>query len=74
MNDSQDRSRILIENSKNLNNDLFDPETGQELFKPRVGRAPLHQIRAKDPGMQLYQEALRSREKKMLKENSIKTQ
>jgi hypothetical protein len=42
MSNSQDRSRMLIQNSNGLSNDLFDPETGQELFKPRVGRGPIY--------------------------------
>jgi len=29
MNSSYDRSKLLIENSRTLNNDLCDPETGQ---------------------------------------------
>ena len=29
-----------MENSRSLTNDLFDPETGQELFKPRINRGP----------------------------------
>ena len=41
MNNSYDRSKLLMENSKSLTNDLFDPETGQEFFKPRVGRGPV---------------------------------
>lgn len=28
MNNSYDRSKLMIENSKNLTNELFDPETG----------------------------------------------
>ena len=40
MNDSYDRSKLMMENSKGLTNELCDPETGQEYFKPRVGRGP----------------------------------
>jgi hypothetical protein len=28
-----------------LNNDLFDPESGQPFFKPKVGRGPKKQYR-----------------------------
>ena len=28
-----------------MTNDLYDPETGQELFKPKVGRGPRNQQR-----------------------------
>lgn len=31
---------MMLANSQTLTNDLYDPETGQEFFKPRVGRAP----------------------------------
>lgn len=58
---------MLLENSKNLTNDLFDPETGQEYFKPKVGRGPIGQMRYKNPGDQLYSEAIKSRERKMSK-------
>lgn len=53
MNNSYDRSKLMIENSKNLTNELFDPETGQELFKPKIGRAPRGRQYYK-PGADLY--------------------
>jgi hypothetical protein len=34
MNNSYDRSKFMLENSKSLTNELFDPETGQEYFVP----------------------------------------
>ena len=40
-----------------LNNDLCDPETGQEYFKPRVGRAPRGRTKPSDnvsAGKHLY--------------------
>ena len=66
LNSSQDRSRMLIENSRSLTNELFDPETGQALFQPQVGRAPRGRTREKNqnPGEKLYQDALKSRERK----------
>jgi hypothetical protein len=64
MNGSQDRSRLCIENSRSLTNELFDPETGQALFHPRIGRANRGRERSRNPGEKLYEEALRSREKK----------
>jgi hypothetical protein len=63
---SQDRSRICIENSNSLSNDLFDPETGQAFFKPKVGRGPRGRSRSKEPGEQLYRDALRARERKAI--------
>ena len=42
---------MCIENSNTLSNDLFDPDTGQALFHPRVGRGPRGQSRDKDPGV-----------------------
>ena len=60
LNSSCDRSRIVIENSRSLNNELFDPETGQELFKPLIGRAPKHHQpgSSRTRGKKLYKEAL----------------
>lgn len=63
MNNSYDRSKLLMEHSKNLTNDLFDPETGQEYFKPKVGRAPRGR-RDYKPGVDLYNQAYQSRERK----------
>ena len=31
---------MMLAHSKNLTNDLYDPETGQQFFQPQVGRAP----------------------------------
>jgi hypothetical protein len=63
MNNSYDRSKLMMENSKSLTNDLFDPETGQEYFKPKVGRAPRGRQQYR-PGQDLYSEAYRSKERK----------
>jgi len=67
---SYDRSKLCLENSKNLTNDLFDPETGQQYFKPLIGRAPrgregYGRNRSKNLGEDLYKEAFNSRERKM---------
>lgn len=76
MTSSKDRSRMCIENSRSLTNELFDPETGQQLFKPKVGRGPRGRARSKDTGSSLYRQALLSRErfeqKQFEKEESIK--
>jgi hypothetical protein len=70
MNSSYDRSKLCLDNSKHLTNDLFDPETGQEYFKPRVGRGPVgpkkweRDSADQKPGANLYREALKSRERK----------
>ena len=32
----------MLAHSKTLTNDLYDPETGQQLFHPKVGRGPNH--------------------------------
>jgi len=69
MNSSYDRSKLCLENSKNLTNDLFDPETGQEYFKPITGRAPrgrqgYGRQRSKNLGEDLYREAFNSRDRK----------
>jgi hypothetical protein len=45
---------MCIENSRSLTNELFDPETGQQLFKPKVGRGPRGRARSKDTGGNLY--------------------
>ena len=34
-----------VKNSTTLNNDLFDPDSGQPFFKPKVGRGPKNQSR-----------------------------
>ena len=31
---------MCMANSQTLTNDLYDPDTGQEFFQPRVGRGP----------------------------------
>ena len=57
MANSHERSQVLLENSHSLTNDLFDPETGQELFKPIVGRAPRGRVQnfnSKEAGHNLY--------------------
>jgi len=64
MSNSQERSRMCMENSKSLTNDLFDPETGQVLFHPKVGRGPRQRSRQRNPSEQLYENALKLREKK----------
>jgi hypothetical protein len=66
---SFDRSKLCLENSKNLTNDLFDPETGQQFFKPQIGRAPrgregYGRNRSKNLGEDLYREAFNLRERK----------
>lgn len=45
LNSSRERSQMMMANSQTLTNDLYDPETGQQFFKPKVGRAPRHQLR-----------------------------
>ena len=40
LNSSRERSQLMLANSNNLTNDLYDPETGQQYFQPKVGRAP----------------------------------
>lgn len=57
MSSSYDRSKLMMENSKGLTNDLFDPETGQEYFKPKIGRGPTTRGRREDPGADLYAQA-----------------
>jgi hypothetical protein len=54
MTSSKDRSRMCIENSRSLTNELFDPETGQRFFRPKVGRAPRGRARSKDASQNLY--------------------
>ena len=34
MNSSRERSQMMLANSNTLTNDLYDPETGQQLFHP----------------------------------------
>lgn len=45
LNSSRERSQMMMANSQTLSNDLYDPETGQELFKPKIGRGPRNQAR-----------------------------
>ena len=33
---------MMLANSNTLTQELYDPETGQQLFQPKVGRAPQH--------------------------------
>lgn len=35
----------MLANSQTLSQDLYDPETGQQLFKPKIGRGPKTQKR-----------------------------
>ena len=53
---SRDRSQ---KRNATFNNDLFDPESGQPFFKPKVGRGPKNLQRPgpkeKDIGQYLYQ-------------------
>jgi hypothetical protein len=43
---SRDNSyRKNKQHNTTLNNDLFDPESGQPFFKPKVGRGPKKQYR-----------------------------
>ena len=65
MNSSQDRKRMYMENSRSLNNELFDPETGQTLFQPKVGRGPRGRSRSKDANDQLYRQGQLSRDRKV---------
>ena len=60
MSTSRERSQLLLANSQTLTNDLYDPETGQELFRPKVGRGPKNKSRApghssESTGHMLYQ-------------------
>ena len=58
----------MLQHSKILTNDLYDPDTGQQLFKPMVGRAPMHgRAAAKDVSSSLYKAAMVSNYKKMTK-------
>ena len=54
-----------MENSRSLNNELFDPETGQSLFQPMVGRGPRGRSRSKDANDQLYRQGQISRDRKL---------
>lgn len=45
LNSSRERSQIMMAHSQTLSNDLYDPETGQEFFKPKIGRGPKNQAR-----------------------------
>ncbi|CDW91726.1 UNKNOWN [Stylonychia lemnae] len=66
---SRDNSMRKNKNNTTLNNDLFDPESGQPFFKPKVGRGPRKQHRPdpKDqPGgvsMALYDQSKALRQK-----------
>ena len=54
---SRERSQLMLANSQTLTNDLYDPETGQELFQPKVGRGPRDRPAGNSTtaGDQLYQ-------------------
>lgn len=69
LNSSRERSQMMLANSNTLTNELYDPETGQQLFKPKVGRAP--QLTRLAPGEAahdaLYKAAMVSNYKKATK-------
>ena len=48
---------MCMANSQTLTNELYDPDTGQELFKPRITRGPRSVQRPKtaDTNLALYQ-------------------
>lgn len=58
---------MMLANSHTLTNDLYDPETGQQLFHPQVGRAPQQRRPApgKGTGENLYKAGQVSSYKKM---------
>ena len=62
----------MLANSQTLSNDLYDPETGQELFKPQVGRGPRKVRRPPPKGTNtaemLYQKGRQTQAKKFHKE------
>lgn len=66
---------MMLANSQTLSNDLYDPETGQEFFKPKVGRAPRNQLRGQGSSAHemLYkagqERSARKRSKQMQEEN-----
>ena len=48
---------MCMANSQTLTNELYDPDTGQEFFKPKIGRGPRSQQRPRtgDTHHMLYQ-------------------
>ena len=64
---------MLLANSQTLTNDLYDPETGQELFKPKVGRGPKQASRpqvartSESAGQHLYKESRAEQARKQVK-------
>ena len=58
---------MMLANCKTLSNDLYDPDTGQQLFHPVVGRAPQQPRPQAGPATSdhLYKAALVSKYKKM---------
>lgn len=63
---------MYMENSSNLNNDLYDPETGQQLFHPKIGRGPRGRSGSRsirEVGGDLYRRAVQSRDKKKQMQN-----
>ena len=70
---SRERSQLLLANSQTLTNDLYDPETGQELFKPKVGRGPRNKARpparnSETAGQMLYTASHDEQEKRRTKQ------
>ena len=67
---------MMMANSKTLTNDLCDPETGNALFKPQVGRGPNQERPKGGIGVSdhLYKAGMVSNYKKMtaMVENNIK--
>ena len=64
---------MMLAHSKTLTNDLYDPETGQQLFKPKVGRGPMQHRAAPGQGTSenLYKAGLVSNYKKMTKQAEL---
>ena len=48
----------MLANSNNLTNDLYDPDTGQQLFQPKlVSKAPQH---GRAPGQKAHENLYRA--------------
>ncbi len=62
----------------NLNNDLFDQDTGQPYFHPKVGRGPKLQHRPSptngNVGSMLYEQGCFLKEKQDLKKKALQDQ
>lgn len=58
-----------------MNGDLFDSETGQPFFQPKVGRGPKFQQRVSpgrgNVGAALYEQSLLAREKQEMKKKAL---